>query len=141
MITTGRRNFIMGTAAMAAGSVLGGLAFRGIKKHGPVNFWVRFLSPKPTSFEVFLHSDEQRDLFRIHADGHFDFSLARVKELLKKHSQGRCYAITYDRQSAQKIPLTLCAQSENLVVFYEHNPNLSEPTPSWMRRSDIERVL
>jgi len=139
-----RRGFMQGAAVLAAGAAAGGMIWKGVKEHGPVNIWMFFWSNKPTSIQGKLLSDELRDVFQVEvfADKGYrtiaEFKLSEIRKLVQMPGKKvrLAMAMKGPEGTAEGVILGV-VQYRNLTFFMTEE----QSSPVWLRMEDVNRVL
>lgn len=143
-----RRAFIRSTAALAAGAAVGVTAFRGIRRHGPVEIRTYLFSEDPIVVQGELSSDESRDLFRVHVlneEGketciaQMPLSGVRMAVESRTNSRQKVICLCLEEKRMARLPLAVVVEGDK-VTFLVEEPK-GDPTPVWMDLADVRRVL
>jgi len=147
MKNTSRRNFIMGTAAIVAGSAVSLTALKGIRTHSPVEIRMFLFTTDPIVVQSALYADDSRDVFGIRTfDNGKEMCRAEGRLSIVKKSVAssgmmtRCHFTVLDEEGrVQGTDLNLVAKEGNLTfLFDELGP---PPYPIWMSLMDVQRVI
>lgn len=142
-----RRAFIGSSAAIAAGAAVGLTAYQGIRRHGPVEIRMFFMSGDPIVIQSSLYADDRRDVFgiRVFDEGketaRAELQLSIVRNAVSSPSKTtRCHITTRDRDGeVLEGDVNLVAKAGNLTFLIDE-PGRS-PSPIWMGLTDVRRVL
>lgn len=152
-----RRTFIGNAGVLAAAVTVGVSASGGIKKHGPLELRVGFLTGDPFVIQGDIFSDEKRDVFRIRAFGDrgalrlhgeheahgglAELPLATVRRVVgrKLHRAKISVFFVNEHGEESRLPMVITVEKDNLTLLIEEKGG--RPTPVWLRLSDVQRVI
>jgi hypothetical protein len=139
---TSRRDFIMGTAAIAAGAAVGLTALKGIRTHSPVEIRTFLFTTDPIVIQSSLYADDRRDVFGIRTFDNgkeacrVEVQLSTVrKSVASSGMTARCHFTTLDEEG----DVSLVAKDGNLTFLFDEPGR--PPSPVWMSLADVQRVL
>jgi hypothetical protein len=147
MKDTSRRNFIMGTAAIVAGSAVGLTALKGIRTHSPVEIRMFLFTTDPIVVQSALYADDGRDVFGIRTfDNGKEMCRAEVRLSIVKKSVAssgrmtRCHFTVLDEEDKIRgMDMNLVAKDGNLTFLFDELGH--PPSPVWMSLTDVQRVI
>lgn len=142
-----RRAFIGSTATLAVGAAAGIAAFKGFRRHGPIELRTYLFSKDPIVIQGDLSSDERRDVFRVHVKDDrgkemcvAEMSLSGVRKAVDSWSgRGKVICLCIEEKRTFPLPLAIVVE-DGQVTFLVEEPG-REPAPFWMRLVDVRRVL
>lgn len=143
-----RRLFVEASAIAAAGVTLGIKPVEGIREHGPVDVYAKFLWGNPLLIKANLYSDEEKNIFGMRVfngtaeHARLEMGLEYVRMLAESRPDKLGCFLTLCGQGQKELYRSIVRTDDSKLTILIQDPDWpDESMPIWMPLRDVQQVL